>query len=196
MKLPQIRMESQPALISIQTNHGKQTIEQPKATQQINQPQAELNINTTPSKLTIDQTKAWHDMGLKSAKVINKDAAREGYQKVLQGIARRTEQGEQLMKIEHKSKPIVNQAIENGNRKIKEFNIGWVPSVFSVKTDYQPSEIHVDVQVNPPMIKHTPNKPIIQYQRGSVETGIRQEASLEIDFENLKFHGVNFEMLI
>ncbi|WP_079710764.1 DUF6470 family protein [Paraliobacillus ryukyuensis] len=196
MDLPQIRINSQPALISIQTNNAQQSIQQPKATQQISQPKADVQIEKTPSKLTIDQTQAWNDMGLKSTIVAQEDAAREGYQKVMQGIARRTRQGEQLMKIENNSKPIPNQAIENGHRKQKSFNIGWIPSVFSVSTDYRPAEIDISVQVNQPIINHTPNKPVFQYQRGAVETGIRQEADLQIDFENLKFHGINYEMFI
>ncbi|WP_182199665.1 DUF6470 family protein [Paraliobacillus salinarum] len=196
MDIPQIRIQSQPALISIQTNTAKRTIEQPKATQEIRQPKAEVDIQTSPSKLTIDQSQAWYDMNIRSPEEMNKDAAREGYQKVMQGIARRTRQGEQLMKIENNSNPIPSQAIENGNDKQKQFNVGWIPSVFSVKTNYQPSEVNINVQINKPIINHTPNKPVIQYQRGSVNTGIRQEASLEIDFENLKFQGMNFEMLI
>lgn len=197
MDIPQIRMQSQPTLISIQTYDAEQTIQQPKATQQITQPKAEISMSTTPPKLTIDQSQAWNDIGLKSAKVMHEEAAKKGYQKVMQGISRRTTQGETLMKIENNSNPISAQAIENGNRKKRSLNIGWIPSVFSVKTDYQPSQLDIQVQVNQPIINNTPSKPIFNYQRGAVETGIRQEADLQIDFENLKFQGVNhYELFI
>lgn len=196
MQLPQIRIQSQQALITIQTNDAKQSIQQPKATQQIEQPAADIRMHTTPSKLTIDQTQAWNDMGLKSAKTAIKDAARAGRQDVMQGIARRARQGNELMKIENNGNPLISQAITNGNKPQKAFNIGWIPSVFAVKTDYQPADLQIDVTVNKPIIKNTANKPILQYQPGNVETSVSQEADLNIDFENLKFHSLNFEMSI
>ncbi|MCZ0702116.1 hypothetical protein J2T56_001550 [Natronobacillus azotifigens] len=196
MRLPQIRMESQPALISIQTQNATQTIQQPKADQEILQPKAEITIRTTPSRLTIDQSKAWHDMGLRTAKQLHEDATRQGYQKVMQGISRRVREGTEQMKIENGGDPLLRQAVNNANRPEKQFNIGWVPSPFAVDIDYQPSDVHIDVRANAPIINNRPNKPVIQYQPGYAETGIRQEADLHIDFENLYFRGFQFEMSI
>ncbi|WP_067843226.1 DUF6470 family protein [Amphibacillus sediminis] len=196
MRLPQIRLESQQALISLQTHNARQYIEQPKATQEIHQPQAEMSIQTTPSKLTIDQSQAWHDIGLRSAKQLHADAAQRGYQKVLEAIARRTNEGMEQMKIENGGQPLITQAVQNAYRPQKQINIGWIPSVFAVKTDYQPAKVDIRVQVNQPLIQNTPNKPRVTYVPGRVETGIRQENDLLIDFEDLFFRNFQFEMKI
>lgn len=196
MKLPQVKLESQMARIQIQSTSASQTIQQPNAIQTIRQPGAEIRIENTPSKLTIDQTQAWNDMDLKSVKKRIEDAAQLGKQKVMGGVARRVRQGEELMKIENGGNVLQRQASENGHRPEKQFNIGWVPSHFSVKIDYQPSELNIDVKPQQPIIENKASKPIINYQPGSIETSLKQQANLQIDFVNLAFRGPNFEMLL
>ncbi|WP_440894777.1 DUF6470 family protein [Amphibacillus sp. Q70] len=196
MRVPQVRLQSQPALISIQTDHARQEIQQPKATQEIHQGQADLSIRTSPSRLTIDQSQAWYDAGLRSAKQSHEDFARQGYQKVMEGIARRRREGDEQMRIEDGGQPLITQAVQNAYKPQKSFNIGWIPSVFSVKTDYQPAEVDIRVEIDQPVIRNTPNKPIMTYTPGRVTTGIRQENDLIIDFEDLVFRNFQFEMSI
>ncbi len=185
MQVPQIRIQSQQALISINQQQATQQIKQPKATQRMEQPKAMMKMHTTPSKLTIDQTQAWNDMGLKSVKVQIEEASQKGKQKVLEGISRRINQGVQLMKIEHGGNPVVSQAVENGHSREKQFNIGWIPSRFAVKTDYQPAEVEIDITPKKPVIDNQANKPVIQHEQGKVDISLRQQADLMIDFEYL-----------
>lgn len=196
MRVPQVRMDSQLKLISIQTENAQVGIQQPKATQEIRQPSADLSIRTRPGRLTIDQSQAWYDMGLKSAIVSRNDWAREGYQNVMEGIARRRREGDEQMKIENGGNPLVAQAARNAHPPQKSFNIGFVPSVFSVKTDYQPAEVDIRIEPNQPMIRHTTNQPMITYSPGRVTTGIRQENYLNIEFDNLYYRNFGFEMSI
>lgn len=196
MQLPQVRLQSQFAQIGLRQEMAQIQIEQPKATQHIEQPHATIRISTTPSRLMIDQTKAFQDTGIKSAKVAIAESAQKGKQGVLEGMARRTQQGEQLMKIENGGNPLVHQAIQNGHRPEKQFNIGWMPSHFSVDIDYQPAEVNIQATPRAPIIQNTPNKPIINYQAGGVETTVQQPNTLDVDFEHLYFKGINFEMKI
>lgn len=197
MQMPQVRLQSQQAQISINTTDASVNIQQPKAEQSIRQPQAEITMHTTPSKLTIDQTQAWNDMDLKSVFKRTEDFANFGKKSNLEGIARRVQEGKEMMEIEKGGDPIVAQAKRIDERKLKDFAIGWIPSHFSVKIDYKPSNLEIDVNINAPEIKNTPNKPQIAYERGQVDTGIMQYQSLKVDFENLKFYGVNgFELNI
>ncbi|WP_053218577.1 DUF6470 family protein [Virgibacillus senegalensis] len=196
MQLPQVRMQSKLAKIQITQTPVQQTIKQPKAEQTIRQPHAEVTMQRIPSKMTIDQSKAWEDMNLKSAAKSISEAAQKGKEAVYKGMQRRVSQGEQLMKIENGGNPIASQGKQNGEKPMKQFNIGWIPSHFAVKTDYQPSELKINVQTHEPIIENKPNKPIINNQPGGVETSILQKESLDIDFANLKFKGIDFEMLI
>ncbi|SNZ05138.1 hypothetical protein SAMN05421503_0869 [Terribacillus aidingensis] len=197
MDMPQVRLQSQQAKISLTITDAAVQIEQPEAEQSIRQPHAEITMHTTPSKLTIDQTQAWNDMDLKSVFKRTEDFAKLGKKSYLEGITRRVQEGKEMMEIENGGNPIANQARRIAERKLKDFAIGWIPSQFSVKSDYQPSELNINVKVNQPEIKNTPHKPQFEFQRGQVDTGIAQYQSLKVDFDNLKFYGVNgFEMNI
>ncbi|WLD92973.1 DUF6470 family protein [Alkalihalobacillus sp. AL-G] len=182
MQFPQIRMQSKPALIGMKTTEGKQTIEQPRAEQTIRQPEAKMTTNSTAGKLNIDQTQAWNDMNLKNARESIEEFARRGREELLAGIARRAHQGDQMMKIENSGNPIISQAVENMGGGMLEWNIGWIPSVGSVKINYQPGDINIQWQINKPIIEATPKKAHSEYERGSLETFLRQRNSLTIDF--------------
>ncbi|MRH41972.1 hypothetical protein GH741_04695 [Aquibacillus halophilus] len=196
MQFPQIRIQSQNAQIQINQTAGQQTIQQPKAIQSIQQPNAELTINHTPSKLSIDQTQAWADMDLKSVFRRIAEAAQDGKQAVYQGTARRIRQGTELMKIENGGNPIARQAQANSEGAPKQFNIGWIPSAGSVKIDYQPSQVDIRITPRKPVINTQAQKPITNYQPGSVDISLHQRNQLNIDFVNLKHHGINFEMTL
>ncbi|WP_077625284.1 DUF6470 family protein [Sediminibacillus massiliensis] len=196
MEFPQIRLQSRPAKIGLEMTAAQLTMEQPKAEQSIRQPRAEMNIQRTPSKLSIDQTQAWEDMNMRSVFRLTEHAADLARQDWLEGIARVARQGDELMKIENSGNPIARQANENGFDAPMEFNIGWIPSHGAVKIDYQPSEVNVDIKARRPVIEATPQKPTVNYQPGSVDVNLVQREDLQIDFENLKHHGINFEISI
>ncbi|WP_284139267.1 MULTISPECIES: DUF6470 family protein [unclassified Virgibacillus] len=182
MKLPQIRIETQMAKIALQQQPGKQEIKQPKADVSIQQPRAELTITRTPSKLQIDQTKAWEDMNLMSILRRNDIVAAEGKQGALEGTGRRAQQGQELMKIENKGNPIINQAIVNGHKAQKPIGIDFIPSRFAVKIDFQPGMLDIDVTPHKPQIEIMPRKVEHRYENGEVDISMKQQAALSIDF--------------
>jgi hypothetical protein len=196
MNLPQIRLESTFAKIAIETTPPMLEIEQPQAELDLQQPPAEIKIETTPAKLTIDQTKAWEDMDLKHIFRRIEEFSQQGYEDWLEGMARVSRQGDELMRIEDGGNPIAEQAKENSEDPIYEFNIGWVPSHFSVKTNFEPSKVNIDVTVNKPINNTKINKPIINYIPGKVTTELAQRNYLKVNFVNLKFVGINFEISI
>lgn len=196
MELAQIRLESQYAKLGIRTNKPIQELQQPKADLSIEQPKAELTIRTAPGKLTIDQSQARADMDLKNISQRIEEAADKGYQDSLEGIARRAQEGNELMQIENGGNPIAQIAERNSEGPELQFNIGWIPSHFSVKTNYVPAEVEIDVKVNKPNINVTVNKPIHDYTPGKVDISLEQRQSLKIDFANLKYIGVNYEQEI
>ncbi|MEK3992166.1 DUF6470 family protein [Robertmurraya sp. FSL R5-0851] len=183
MKIPQIRMQTTPAHIGISTKKGEMSIEQPLGDLQIEQPKAFLNITKIPGKLTIDQTQARADIDLKSVKLRIEDAARLGKQDLLSGIARRIQEGADLMQIENGFNAISSISKRNIEGEKKEFNIGWVPSIGSVKISYEPGKVDVEATPNKPKIEYNLNKPIINYNPSEVTINLKQHASLKIDFE-------------
>lgn len=178
----QIRIQSTPMKIGLQIDKPIQQIEQRKAIQSIEQPKAKVSIETVPAKLNIDQSKARADLGFKPIPQLAAEFAKESIQAGLEGIARRARQGDELMKIENKGNPIIAQAIENGNRPEKQFNIGWIPRHGGIEIHYEPGKAVIDVEEQKPIINVQIQKPIHEYQPGKVSTYIEQWNSLQIDF--------------
>ncbi|MCV9884678.1 DUF6470 family protein [Metabacillus halosaccharovorans] len=183
MQIPQIRLESTTGQIGIKTNQAVNNISQPMADLTIEQPKAELQINTTPSKLTIDQTEARADMDLKSIARRTEEFAQQGKSDLLEGIARRAQQGDQLMKIENPGNPIASLAKTNSQKEMKEFGLAFIPSYGSVKINYEPSKIEINVKPIKPNINVQVNKPTYDYQPGNVDISLQRRNELKIDFE-------------
>ncbi|MBE4907053.1 hypothetical protein IMZ08_03150 [Bacillus luteolus] len=196
MQLPQIRLESKYAKIGMRTSKPVQDIQQTPADLSIKQLKADLKIRTLPGKLTIDQTQARADVDLKSIARRIEEFSNEGYQALLDGIARRAQEGDQIMKVENGGHPIAEQAEVNSKNPIYDFNIGWVPSHGSVKINYLPSEVNIDVTVNKPIIEPGINKAKTGYTPGKTNIYLEQQNSLVIDFDNLRFIGINYEQKI
>ena len=185
MQLPQIRLQSNFIKIGLNIEQPVQEIEQPKAIQSIEQPKAIVEIKTIPGMLTIDQTKARADMDLKSVAVRIREFAQNGYSDSLKGIQRRMVQGDELMRIENKGNPLAAQGKENGEKPMKQFNIGWIPSHFSVKLDYEPAKVNIHVEPQKPIINTQVQKPIHNYTPGKTTVEVLEWNSLDIDFVNL-----------
>lgn len=196
MKLPLIRLESQNAKIQMDTTPATQLIEQPKAEIDIQQPRAELHINRTPSKFTVDQTKAWADMDLKPISKRIEEFSHNGYKEWLNGIARRAQEGEQMMRFEKGGNVIAAISEQNSKLRTYDFNVGFVPSPFSVKTYFEPATLDIQWETKKVINNTKSRKPIIDYKPGQVEIEMKQYEYLKIDFTNLKFVGVNFEQEI
>ncbi|MCP1092725.1 DUF6470 family protein [Bacillaceae bacterium OS4b] len=184
MQIPQIRLQTNPMKIGLNIEQPVQQIEQKAAVQSIQQPQAILEIQTTPGKLTIDQSQAREDMDLKSLSRRVDEFAQQGYQDWLAGMARRAQQGTELRHIEKGGNALAEQARQNKGPE-KQFNLGWIPSPFSVKLDYQPAEVKIEATAQKPIIDAQINKVNHTYTQGSVYVEILQKNALDIDFINL-----------
>ncbi|WP_163538882.1 DUF6470 family protein [Gracilibacillus sp. YIM 98692] len=193
MQIPQLHIQSQQAKIGIQTRDAQVSIDAGPAQQTIRQPEADLSIQTKPGKLTIDQSKALADVGIIPTEQSIKQNAEEAKQTAIEGVKKRRRQGDELMKIENGGNPLARQAKINGERPEKQFNIGWIPSWGGVDIDYQPAEVEISAKAIKPQIDSQPTETKLQYTRGSVDTYLEQKNQLEIDFENVKYVGINFE---
>ncbi|CAG9621435.1 DUF6470 family protein [Sutcliffiella rhizosphaerae] len=189
MLFPQIRLRSTFAQTELQIEKPIQEIQQPNAEMTMEQPKAELTMERIPSRLTIDQTQAREDMDLKSVGRRIEEAAQLGYQNWLAGLARVAQDGNEMMRIENGGGAIVRQAKRNSEGPPKEFNIGWIPSHFSVKIDYEPGSVDIQWQVRRPVVDVEVKKPIHQYIPGFTQVNLANYNSINIDFENLRHVG-------
>ncbi|MCP3031429.1 DUF6470 family protein [Halobacillus sp. A1] len=182
MAVSQIQIKSTPARLALTIDRGQQTIRQPKAQQSIQQPKADLSIQQRPGKLTIDQTKAWHNIDLKNALLRTKETAQVGEQKWMQGVARVSSEGDELMKIENGGNPIASQAERNSGFDF-DIQLGRSPTHELVDLHYQPAEADISVQRNEPVINVERRNPETSFQQGKVSTYMQQYPDIQIDWK-------------
>jgi Family of unknown function (DUF6470) len=189
MNFPQLRMESIYGQISLTSQKPIQEIEQPPAEMTIKQPKAELMIQKTSGKLTIDQTQAWEDMDLKHIFKRIEEFAQNGYQDWLEGMARKSQEGDDMMRIENGGNSIAENAKISSESPIYETNIGFIPSHFSVKINYQPVNLKVDWITNKPEINVKVNMPRHVYTPGVIRGEMKQWPSLKVEVISTEIDG-------
>jgi hypothetical protein len=122
--------------------------------------------------------------------------AQEGQQAALEATASISQDGDELMMIENGGGAIASQAKRNGESPIYEFNIGWIPRHGSVKINYEPGDVKIDARPQQVINNTRAQKPIINHTPSQVDISLKQHQSLNIDFADLKFVGINYEQEI
>lgn len=182
MNFPQLQIRTTDAKLGLNIEKPNQVIRQPKATQHIEQPAATVEMHTTRGVMKIDSSQARRDVGMISPLESSSRYASAGRQKVMQGIARRASEGRQMMDIAHNLNAVASIAKKNTFPTPSKLGIDFIPSVGSVKLDYTPAKLDINVQTQNVKISTQANKPIHDYTPGSVSGYMLQNPSIEIDF--------------
>ncbi|KUP04465.1 hypothetical protein Q75_15290 [Bacillus coahuilensis p1.1.43] len=195
MLQPQIRMQSQPALIQLNIQQPVQSIEQPGPTLDIQQPAPVLRIETTPGTLTIDQTRAWEAMNRKSINKMADEAADRGYEQWLKYLGKKASEGTEMLKgfAKGQKNMIQLQAKRNSESPKFEFRLGWIPPHGSVDINISRSQVDIFFETYQPINNTKVVGPDLAYQPGTTQVTMKQYQDLQIDFVNLKYKGFGFE---
>lgn len=185
MKVPRLQMESQFGRIQIEQTPSQLKIRQAKAVQTIEQPKAEMNIRSTNGKVKIDQSQAWEERQLMSTIRLNEIHAQAGMRAAQEGVARRAEQGAELIQIEKDRNIVADQARTNGHRQMKTLGVKYIPSPFSVKINYEPGNLEINVQPQKPKIDVLLGKVEVDYVPGSVDVSMEAYPDLSISVIDL-----------
>jgi hypothetical protein len=182
MQIPQIRLQQTHAQIGLRIKQPVQELQQKPAELSIKQESAKMSIENKPSQLRIDDEQFWNDLGFKSIPTFSQENAQQGREAALEYMATKSQEGDQLAKIENKSDQIVGFAIEKVLPPKADFNIGFIPRAGSVKIQFTPAELHINWKKGGADIQVTPNKAIHNYKPGKTEVYLQQRQQLQIDF--------------
>lgn len=181
MQIPQIRVQTEPALLRIDQQRGTMQMEQPHGDLRIEQPSAVVQMRRMAGWLTIDQTQAWEDMGkfgpLRAAQM----EAQDGYQDWLQYLGKTMQEGEQMRRTDLGGNPFAQIAKNNAIQE-KQFALAWIPSYGSVRINAVPGQQDINIEAQKPIIDGQPNAPRVSYTPGNVTYSLLQANSLAIDF--------------
>lgn len=181
MQIPQLQIQTTPARLGLQIDKSIQSIEQPKATILMEQPAAVLEMSTTRSKLSIDTTENRAEIDMKSIIRRNNENAQYSLQAVLQGVGRRAEEGQQLMRIENGGGAIAQIAKQNANPPPAPLGIRFVGDRLKVQVDIERGDLQIQVTPQKPKHDVQVNKPIHEYTPGKVTGVMEQYAAVYID---------------
>ncbi|MBM7657258.1 DUF6470 family protein [Sporolactobacillus spathodeae] len=181
---PHLEMHQVFGQIKIATQNATQSIRQPKAEQSIEQPKAKMTITRQPAIIAIDQSAGWNNMDLKSASVRIREAAEAGSQAVLDGIARRAEEGQQLLQLgKNKGQNMFARFAADhvadaviGTR----YSTGTTPASEAVRYQVTPAELSVNWQTFQPQVSAVTHAPEINVSPGQVDVSMARYPSLDI----------------
>ncbi|WP_394218435.1 DUF6470 family protein [Halobacillus trueperi] len=182
MNIPKLQMQSTQGRIGLTITKPEQTIKQHKAEQSIQQPKADMKIEQKLGKLTIDQTNAWHNLDLKSVMVRTEELVGIAKNLWMEGLARVSREGDELMRIENGGNPIAAQAKRNGGFDFT-FQPGGRPTYELVMINYQPEEAKINIQQREPIIENKKREPEHHYRPGKVDVSMGQLPDLKIDWK-------------
>ena len=180
MKLDQIQIKTTDAKVNLHISDPVQHIEQPRAQQHIEQPAATLEIHSEAAKLFVDSSQAYRDLGLLTPKELGEQNAQIGKQKVMEGIARRASEGNQMMNITKSSGNVIQKIARSKSIPIpSQLGITWKPSIGSVKIRYQAGSLDINIHKHDPKIDVKIGKVVHDYTPGDVMGTLVQRPSVE-----------------
>lgn len=181
LSIAQLQIQTTPGILGLQIIKPVQEIEQRRATLDQQQPAAILEISTTRPQLSVDTTEARAEIDMKSAARRTAEYAQLGRQGVMEGIGRRAQEGQQLLRIENGGNMIADLAKQNATPPPAALGIRFVGNKSSIQMSIQPGTTDIRFTPQKPITDVQVNKPIHQYTPGKVTGAMEQWASIQID---------------
>lgn len=183
MNIPQLQIQTTKAVLGLKITKPSQEIEQPRAVLTQEQPAAILEMSTTKSQLSVDTTEARADIDLKSPLRRSAENAQYGKQQLMEGISRRSGEGQQLVSIENGGNAIAEIAKQNGTPAMKQMSIKFIGDRSKVQMSIQPGTLTINARPQAATNNVQVSKPIHNYQQGRVTGQMEQHESIEIDWK-------------
>lgn len=182
MKIPQIQIQTTKAKLGLKITDAVAELRQPKADLTIRQPRPEVSVQQTDAKLLLDTTQGRRDLGLYNPLEFSQKQTSRAKGILKQGISRRAQEGEQLMRIENGGRsPIPAIAKSNANPPPKAIGIKFVPSTQALNITYQEGSLDINVTPQKAQINAQVNKPQVNYNPWDVSGYMIQYPSISID---------------
>ncbi|WP_010278713.1 DUF6470 family protein [Paenibacillus senegalensis] len=179
MPLPVIEIRQQHAKLGMQSELGRNFIKQSRADMEIHTTRPELVMESSRSELTIDQGSAWASLGKDHPFNLNQRIYSQCQDIVLQGIARRVEEGNRMAAIHTGEHVFAELARE---RAFQEAGIEpRAPLAYpSVAIEYKPGNTSIQVKEGSYQLHVQPHRPQIDYEPGKLNIYMLQYQSVEI----------------
>lgn len=103
-----------------------------------------LNVHTTQARLLIDQSSCWANLGIKPVKDYIADFAAESRQKALEGDARRTREGERVMRLDRGEKNVFQHIAQERMQESAKGRIRSYSPDVKPELTFVPGKLEID----------------------------------------------------
>src|SRR5690606_7769128 len=134
-------------------------------------------------QLSLDTTEVRADIDLKSPLRRSAENAQYGMQQLMESIARRAQEGQQLVQIENGGGAIADIAKQNGTPPQKQMAIKFVSDRTKLQLSFQPGTLNINATPQKTVNNVLVNKPIHNYTQGKVTGVMEQYPSIQIDWK-------------
>ncbi|MBP1157804.1 MULTISPECIES: DUF6470 family protein [unclassified Paenibacillus] len=181
MQIPQIQIRQQNARLGIDADPGQLVIKQPKATIEMQAIHPKLHIDAEQGKLYIDNRRVQDALGNGPHLEVMNRIYSKCKEIVLQGIAKKVEDGNRMAMIHTGEDAIVALALQStqdldffeymyvGDASFDNIDIRFEPGKFDIQVEEGRVDIHVQS-----------NRPEVQYYPGKLDIYVSQYAQVEI----------------
>ncbi|MFD1204781.1 DUF6470 family protein [Sporosarcina contaminans] len=183
MNIPQLQIQTTKGILGLLIDKPIQEIEQPKATMNQEQPAAILEMSTTRPQLSIDTSEVRADIDLKGPLRRGDENAQYGRQGAMEGIARRAQEGQQMMQIENGGNAIVDIIRQQTTPAPAPLGIRFVGDRTKIQMSFQQGTLEINATPQRPILDVQINKPIHHYTPGKVSGVMEQYPSIQIDIK-------------
>lgn len=177
--IPQLQIQSQPALLDISSRKAELSIRQPRPVLEIETSSARMDITSPRPELEIDQHQAWRAYTGGSALEMNNQIYSELPALFLEGLAKRVEQGNQLAKFHLPGNSVAE--IYGGDWKRDPFVEFRAPASYdNVDIHVRRNDPRIAIEPVAPKITAQTYQPEITYHPGQLSIQIKQYGDIKI----------------
>ena len=182
--IPQVQVTSQPSLLGMESSRAQILIRQPRGELEIESPRADMQITQPRPEMQIDQHEAWRAYNGGTALEMNHQIYSELPQLVLEALAKRVEQGNQLAAIHLPGNTIAE--IYGGDWKRDPFVEFRAPASYdNVNIYVEQHKPEVNITPMKPEIRGQQHNPEIDVQHGYLNIFVKQYASIQFTPPNI-----------
>lgn len=182
LQLPYLNIQTTNAKTGRHSKRPPLTIKQHAPDLQIYQQHVDLiHISHRAAKLYIDQQQAFAESNLQTPLRLTGEIVAEAKRKYMDHLAKRRQQGDQMMKIENGrgGKVLSHLAKVNSESPPKQLvTVNMPRSAFSIKFHYEPGELTFSVPSNTIDIHVTRREPEITIPRWETKAYVKQKESI------------------
>ncbi|MCM3756433.1 DUF6470 family protein [Sporosarcina aquimarina] len=183
MQMPELQIQTTPGKLGLNIEKSVQQIEQPRATIDQQQPAAILEISTTKPQLSLDTSAVREDIDMKSVFKRTEEYAQLGRLAAIDGVGRRAEEGQQLLRIENGGNAIADLAKQNGTPPPAPLGIRFVANRSKIQMSITPGSLTINATPQKPIFNAQITKPMHMYTSGKVTGTMEQYPSIQIDWK-------------